>query len=211
MPHATYGGMAHNVVKLMVVLANLAFWLESWRVLCLSRSSFEGSGVGASLLVTVRTPARGLGRRRTRGCTTADMAVSRRPGLPQCWEWRCSAWDGGIVTGMAAQGRTWRRRRAPLVQRHGTISGGCRVGGNTPFEGSTVLFWEGGDVEEVREWAAQCHEMTPAFPHSSRTTSGMAAQRGLVEQRRNMIPRGVRGPAWRGFAFDPGARCVPEN
>jgi hypothetical protein len=32
-------------------------------------------------------------------------------------------------------------------------------------------------------------ELTPAFPHSSRTTPGMAAQRGLVEQRRDMIPR----------------------
>jgi hypothetical protein len=49
--------------------------------------------------------------------------------------------------------------------------------------------FEGGGVEEVREWAAQCHGMTPAFPHSSRTTPGMAAQCGLVEQRRDTIPR----------------------
>jgi hypothetical protein len=27
--------------------------------------------------------------------------------------------------------------------------------------------FEGRDVEEVREWAAQCHGMTPAFPHST--------------------------------------------
>jgi hypothetical protein len=32
-------------------------------------------------------------------------------------------------------------------------------------------------------------ELTPAFPHSSRTVLGMAAQRGLVEQRWDMIPR----------------------
>jgi hypothetical protein len=32
-------------------------------------------------------------------------------------------------------------------------------------------------------------ELTPAFPHSSRTSSGMAAQCGLVEKRRDMIPR----------------------
>jgi hypothetical protein len=44
-------------------------------------------------------------------------------------------------------------------------------------------------MEEVPEWAAQCHGMTPTFPHSSRTTPGMAAQRGLVEQCRDMIPR----------------------
>jgi hypothetical protein len=29
-----------------------------------------------------------------------------------------------------------------------------------------------GDMEEVWEWAAQCHGMTPAFPHSTRTTWG---------------------------------------
>jgi hypothetical protein len=40
------------------------------------------------------------------------------------------------------------------------------VGGRTPFKGADVLF-RGGDVEEVREWAAQCHGMTPAFPHSA--------------------------------------------
>jgi hypothetical protein len=32
-------------------------------------------------------------------------------------------------------------------------------------------------------------ELTPAFPHSSRTVLRMAAQGGLVEQRRVMIPR----------------------
>jgi hypothetical protein len=26
---------------------------------------------------------------------------------------------------------------------------------------------EGGDMEEVREWVAQCDGMTPAFPHSA--------------------------------------------
>jgi hypothetical protein len=32
-------------------------------------------------------------------------------------------------------------------------------------------------------------ELTPAFPHSSRTVPWMAAQGGLVEQRQDMIPR----------------------
>jgi hypothetical protein len=36
-------------------------WWDVAAILCLSRSSFEGSGVGASCLVVVRTPARGLG------------------------------------------------------------------------------------------------------------------------------------------------------
>jgi hypothetical protein len=40
--------------------------------------------------------------------------------------------------------------------------------------------FEGRDVEEVREWAVQCHGMTPAFPHSTRIASGMAAQCGLA-------------------------------
>jgi hypothetical protein len=45
------------------------------------------------------------------------------------------------------------------------------------------------DVEEVREWEAQCYGMTLAFPHSTRTALGMAAQYELVEQRRDLIPR----------------------
>jgi hypothetical protein len=44
-------------------------------------------------------------------------------------------------------------------------------------------------MEEVREWEAQCHGMTLAFPHSTRTALGMAAKCELVEQRRDMIPR----------------------
>jgi hypothetical protein len=40
--------------------------------------------------------------------------------------------------------------------------------------------FEGDNVEEVREWAAQCHGITPSFPHNSHTMPGMAAQRGLV-------------------------------
>jgi hypothetical protein len=77
----------------------------SWRVLYPSRSCFEGSSVGASCLVAVHTLTRGLGRRNIGGCTAAGVAVSRRLGLPQCRGWRCSAWNGGTVAGMAAQGR----------------------------------------------------------------------------------------------------------
>jgi hypothetical protein len=62
------------------------------------------------------------------------------------------------------------------------------MGGRTLFEGLLSSF-EGGNMEEVWEWAAQCHGMTPTFPHSTRTALGMAAQCGLVEHRRDMIPR----------------------
>jgi hypothetical protein len=44
-------------------------------------------------------------------------------------------------------------------------------------------------VEVVREWVAQCYEMTLAIPHDTCTAPGMAAQCGLVEQRRDLIPR----------------------
>jgi hypothetical protein len=59
-PHnskATYGGMVYNDMKLMV-LTNLASGGASWRVLCLSRSSFAGSGVG---VVIVRKSVQALG------------------------------------------------------------------------------------------------------------------------------------------------------
>jgi hypothetical protein len=49
--------------------------------------------------------------------------------------------------------------------------------------------FEGCDVEEVREWEAQCRGMTPAFPHSFRIALGMVVRRGLVEQHRDTIPR----------------------
>jgi hypothetical protein len=49
--------------------------------------------------------------------------------------------------------------------------------------------FEGCDVEEVREWVAQCYGMTLAIPHSTCTEPGMAVQCGLVEQRRDLILR----------------------
>jgi hypothetical protein len=64
-PHnskATYGGMVYSDTELMVVMTNLASGgVVAWRVLCLYRSGFEGSGVGATCLVIVRMSARELG------------------------------------------------------------------------------------------------------------------------------------------------------
>jgi hypothetical protein len=47
MPHyfTTCDGMAHSVVELTVVLANLAPFMASWRALCLNRDDFKGGGV----------------------------------------------------------------------------------------------------------------------------------------------------------------------
>jgi hypothetical protein len=54
-------------------------------------------------------------------------------------------------------------------------------------------------------------ELTPTFPHNSRTVQGMATQGGLAEQHRDMIPKWCQRPAWRGFSFDPGTLGVPEH
>jgi hypothetical protein len=70
----------------------------------------------------------------------AVVAISCRSGLPHRRGWRSSARDGSAVAGMAAQGRSWRRRRTPLVQHHDAVPRGRGVGLRTPFEGSVVLF-----------------------------------------------------------------------
>jgi hypothetical protein len=99
----------------------------------------------------------------------------------QCLGWWHSGGDGRTVPEVI--GKT---RPAGLTSRRRPRRSG--VGGRTPFEGVVVLF-RGGDVEEVRELAAQCHGITPAFPHSTRTAPGMVTQCRLVEQRRVMIPK----------------------
>jgi hypothetical protein len=53
----TCGGLVYSAMEWVAVLAKLASSGASRRVLCLSRSGFEGSGVGASCLVVVRTSA----------------------------------------------------------------------------------------------------------------------------------------------------------
>jgi hypothetical protein len=97
--------------------------------------------------------------------------------------------DGGTVAGMAAQGQKWRRGHALLAWRHDAVSCGCRVGGCTPFRGFHRPLSRGATWGRYGSGRHSVTELTPAFPHSSRTAPGMAAQRGLVEQRRDMIPR----------------------
>jgi hypothetical protein len=110
------------------------------------------------------------------------------PGLPQHRGWCCSARDGGVVSGMAAQGR-WRwRRHASLVQHHDVVLCERETGGCTLFEGSTVLF-RGCGVRAVREWAAQCHGVDTSLTAQCRTVAGMALPGGLAKQRRDMISK----------------------
>jgi hypothetical protein len=143
MPHnakATYGGMVYSDMELMVVLTNPT----------------SGEGVVASPVLVLE---------RLRGQWCGSLLFGRRPyvglrvGLTEGWRshnsgygdvlsswaptrlgWYCSARDGGAAAGMAAQGRSWQRRRAPLVQRHDTVPCERGVGVHTLFEGSAVPF-----------------------------------------------------------------------
>jgi hypothetical protein len=64
----------------------------------------------------------------------------------------------------------------------------------TPFEGSAIFF-RGCGARAVLEWVAQCHGADAGLTAQCRTVAGMASPRGLAEQRRDMIPRRVRGVA----------------
>jgi hypothetical protein len=62
----------------------------------------------------------------------------------------------------------------------------------------------------VQEWVAQCHGADAGLTAQCRTVARMASPGGLAEQRRDMIPRRVRGTTWHGFVFDSGA-CMCQN
>jgi hypothetical protein len=178
----------HSVVELPTVLANLASGKASWRALYPPRSGFEGGGVRSSSLVVVCTLTRGCGWRETVRCTAAGVAASCRPVVPQRRGWCCSARDGVVVEGMAAQGRWWQRGCASLVRRHGIVLGGRESGVHPLFEGSAVLF-RGCGARVVQVWVAQCHGADTGLTTQCRTVAGMASPGGLAEQRRDMIPR----------------------
>jgi hypothetical protein len=106
----------------------------------------------------------------------------------------CAGADPAVL-GMVAQWRGWPHRtrgdredllRRPYV-RASSLAGTELV--VIPLSRVPSSSFEGCDMEEVREWAAQCHGMTLAFPHSTCTMPGMAAQCGLVEQHQDLIPR----------------------
>jgi hypothetical protein len=79
-----------------------------------------------------------------------------------------------------------------------------RTGVRPVFEGSVVLL-RGCGASAVREWVAQCHEADTGLTTQCRIVAGMASPGGLADQRRDMIPRHVRGTKRHGFVFDPGA------
>jgi hypothetical protein len=60
-------------------------------------------------------------------------------------------------------------------------------------------------VSAVREWVAQCYGADTGLTAQCRTLAGMASSGGSAEQRRDMIPKRVRGTTWHGFVFDLGA------
>jgi hypothetical protein len=204
------GGMVYSATEWTAVLANLASGGALLRVLCPSRGSFEGSGVGASRLTVMHASARGLGLRRAGGRTAASVAMSCRLGLPQRRGW----WRSG---GMATQGPWQWRRHTSLVRRHGVVPCGCETGVRTLFEGSAVLF-RGCGVWVVREWVAQCLGADTGLTAQCRTVAGMASPGVLAKQCRDMIPRwgqrdGMAGIASAGGvgARSPRARRRPAR
>jgi hypothetical protein len=106
---ATCDGVAYSAAKWTAVLANPASGGTSWHALYPSRSGFEGGCVGVARSVAARVLIRGCCCREAVRGTAAGVAMSRRRSLPQRRRWRCSARDGVVMAGMAAQGR-WRRR-----------------------------------------------------------------------------------------------------
>jgi hypothetical protein len=141
--------MAHRVVELTVVLANLA------------SGGCRGepcARLGAALRVAALEIY--IGRRLYTGLR-AGLTEDRGPhnggrgDVPSIWI--------PIVLGITLQWRGWRhsggdghtgpevtRKTFLLALRHGVVPGGRVVGGRTPFEGAAVLF-RGGDVKDVRE------------------------------------------------------------
>jgi hypothetical protein len=120
----------------------------------------------------------------------------------QCPGWRR---DGG--DGRAGPMVTEETRLIGLTSRRGP--GQAWNKRPSPFEGSAVLF-RGCGVSTVREWAAQCHGADTRLAAQCRTVAGMASPGELAEQRRDMIPKRVRGTAQRGSVFDPCA-CKCQN
>jgi hypothetical protein len=103
--------------------------------------------------------------------------------------------DGPAVPRMVEQRRTWPHRAegdGGDALHHPHITASSWAGTElvvVHFSRVSPSSFEGCDVEVVREWVAQCYEMTLAILHDTCTALGMAAQCGLVEQRRDLIPR----------------------
>jgi hypothetical protein len=183
--------MMHNVAEWTAVLANLASGGASWRVLCASRSGFEGGGVEVSCSATACV--------RTRGCCRREAVRGY------------SSWRGGVPSphastalGMAMRWSGCRRGRRGWSHRADGDRGdrsrrpdittlflhGRGVVVRLPFEGSAVLF-RGCGAPTIQERAAQCHGVVADHAAQRYTVAGMASPRELAEQCRGMIPRRV--------------------
>jgi hypothetical protein len=161
------------------------FWQASWRVMCLSRSGWRGSfsfghhpyaGSRVGLTEGWRMHSGGYGG-------VPSFWAPTVPGMTlQCQGWWRSDGDGGsrpeVTEETCSAGLTSRHRPGRARGRWSYRF----LGFHRPLLRSAT--W--------RRYGSERHsvvELTPAFPNSSRTALGMAAQRGLVEQRRNMIPK----------------------
>jgi hypothetical protein len=100
---AVCGSMAYNVVELTTILAHLAFG----RRRCGSCARPGASRVVALELLFDHRPYANSRAwlAEDRRPHTVDVAMTCQLGSPQCRGWPYSAWDGGVVAGMAAQGR----------------------------------------------------------------------------------------------------------
>jgi hypothetical protein len=154
------------------------FGQASWQVLCLSRSGFKGSDVGASRLVSIRTPAGLTEDRRLRSGGRGGVPSSRAPTTPgmtlQCLGWWHSGGDGRtgpqVTEEMCSAGLTSRRH-----------PGRARGRWSYPFRGFHRPLSRGATWRRHGSGRHSVVELTRAFPHNSRTASGMAARRGLVD------------------------------
>jgi hypothetical protein len=166
-------------------------WLRGWR-----RRSFPfGRRPYADSRVQLMGGRKGHSSRRggvlsPRTPTTSGMAL-------QCPGWRRDGGDG--CTGSMVTEET--HLTGPTSRRGPGRARNRRV----PLSRVPPSSFEGGGASVVRKWVVQCHGTDTGLTAQRRTVAGMASPGGLAEQRRDMIPRRVRGTARRGFVFDPGA------
>jgi hypothetical protein len=117
-----------------------------------------------------------------RGGVSSSRA-STVPGMAlQCMGWWHSG--GGGRTGPEVTEET--RSTDPTSQRPPERERGRR---SYPFRGFHRPLSRGATWWRYETGRHSFTKLTPSFPHSSRTVPGMAAHGGLVEQRRDMIPK----------------------
>jgi hypothetical protein len=112
----------------------------------------------------------------------------------QCLGWRHSGWDGRI--GLEVTGKTF----------PAGITLWCRP----PFEGAAVLF-RGGRREGGTGVGGTVSRNDIGLPAQCPQNVRDGHSAGWPNNAGDDFPSSVRGPAWWGFAFDSGARDMPEH